>query len=105
MLLVVIAPSTTFAQCKIEGALVLWQMAFCMSQYETDDPGNPAVDRCFNNLSKNFLLGGENKCKVKEQIATSLCLSSMSNVPDIGSVSHCLVLKKYVPSIVENGGI
>ncbi|ENQ1533105.1 hypothetical protein ACN5W3_004497 [Vibrio parahaemolyticus] len=104
-LVVVIAPSTTFAQCEIEGELVLWQMAFCMSMYETDDPGNTGVDWCFNNLSKNFLLGGENECEVKEQLATSLCLSSMSHEPDIGSVSDCLVSKKYVPSLVENGGI
>ncbi len=98
LLFVVIAPSTTFAQCEIEGELVLWQMAFCMSMYETDDPGNTGVDWCFNNLS-------ENECEVKEQLATSLCLSSMSHEPDIGSVSDCLVSKKYVPSLVENGGI
>ncbi len=46
-----------------------------------------------------------NECEVKEQLATSLCLSSMSHEPDIGSVSDCLVSKKYVPSLVENGGI
>jgi hypothetical protein len=97
--------SASPSECEIEGEVVHWQMAFCMSMYETDDPGNPAVDSCFNNLDNNFRQGEVSECQIKRELATALCLRVMANREEIGSVETCLSSSAYVPSIVKEGGI
>ncbi|MDA0147105.1 hypothetical protein [Vibrio sp. LaRot3] len=76
-----------------------------MAEYETDDPANPAVDSCFNDLVTAFELGDASECDFKQYIATSLCLGMLVNAPEIGSVKQCLTDSKYYPSIVNDGGI
>lgn len=92
-------------ECDIAGDVSHWQMAYCMAKYETDDPGDPGVDACFNTLDKNLKTEMGDQCKIKRYFAISLCMQLMEIYSDVGNMESCIHNPDYTPSIVTNGGI